>query len=58
MKQLLAAVVAGTFALVATAPVVGAEKVDPAVTKACKDKKAGASVMVGGKKVKCPAAKK
>ena len=58
MKQVLAVITAGTFALVAAAPVIGAEKVDPAVTKACKDKKAGSSVMVGGKKVKCPAAKK
>ena len=41
MKQLFAAVMAGTFALVAAAPVVAAEKADPAVTKACKGKKAG-----------------
>ena len=58
MKQLLAVVMAGTFALVATAPVIGAEKADPALAKACKDKKAGTEVMVGGKKVKCPAVKK
>jgi len=58
MKQLLAVVMAGTFALMASAPVVAAEKVDPAVAKACKGKKAGEEVMVGGKKVKCPAATK
>ena len=58
MKQLFAVAMAGTFALVAAAPVVGAEKVDPVVAKACKDKKAGSEVMVGGKKVKCPAATK
>jgi len=58
MKQLFAAVVAGIFALVATMPVIAAEKVDPAVTKACKGKKAGDEVMVGGKKVKCPEAMK
>ena len=58
MKQLFAAVMAGTFALVAAAPVVAAEKADPAVTKACKGKKAGDEVTVGGKKVKCPEMKK
>lgn len=58
MKQLLALVVAGTFAMIPTALVVAAEKVNPAVTKACKDKKAGSQVIVGGKKVKCPAAAK
>lgn len=58
MKQLVAVVMAGTFALMASTPVVAAEKVDPAVAKACKGKKAGSEVMVGGKKVKCPAAMK
>ena len=58
MKQLLAVVMAGTFAFIATTPVVAAEKASPALTKACKGKKAGSEVMVDGKKAKCPAAKK
>lgn len=58
MKQLLAVVMAGTFAFVATTPVVAAEKANPALTKACKGKKEGTSVTVDGKKMKCPAAKK
>jgi poly(3-hydroxybutyrate) depolymerase len=58
MKQLLAAVMAGTFAFVAAAPVVAAEKTDPALAKACKDKKPGSQVIIAGKKTKCPAEKK
>jgi hypothetical protein len=58
MKRLLAVILAGTFALITTAPAVAAEKTDPAIAKACKGKKAGTEVMVGGKKVKCPAATK
>ena len=58
MKELLAVVVAGTFALMATAPVAAAEKANPALTKACKGKKEGTNVTVDGKKMKCPAAKK
>ena len=58
MKQLLAIVMAGTFALAPTAFVIAAEKSDPAVVKACKDKKPGSQVIIGGKKVKCPAAAK
>ena len=58
MKELLAVVVAGTFAFMATAPVVAAEKANPALTKACKGKKEGTNVTVDGKKMKCPAAKK
>lgn len=58
MKQLLTAIVAGTFALVAVAPIIAAEKTDPALAKACKDKKPGAQVIISGKKTKCPAAKK
>jgi len=58
MKQLLAAVLLGTFALIATAPVVAADPSDKAIAKACKGKKAGTQVTVGGNKVKCPEAKK
>ena len=57
MKQLLAAVLLGTFALVATAPVVAADPSDKALAKACKGKKAGAKVTIDGKKATCPAAK-
>ena len=53
MKQLLAVVMAGTFGFIASAPVVlAAEKANPALAKACKGKKEGASVTVDGKKVK------
>ena len=74
MKRLLAAIVAGMFAL-STVPVVlaakhemkkdemkkeikKAEKKESPVAKACKGKKPGEEVTVDGKKVKCPAPKK
>lgn len=59
MKQVLAVLMAGTFGVMASAPVVlAAEKANPALTKACKGKKEGVQVTVDGKKMKCPAAKK
>jgi len=58
MKQLLAAVLLGSFALLATAPVVAADPSKEAIAKACKGKKAGAKVTIDGKKATCPAAKK
>ena len=59
MKQVLAVLMAGTFGVMASAPVVlAAEKANPALTKACKGKKEGTQVTVDGKKMKCPAAKK
>jgi len=70
MKKLLAAMVAGLFAL-STVPAVlaakhemkkettkAAPKKESPVAKACKGKKPGAEVTVDGKKVKCPAPKK
>ena len=70
MKRLLAAIVAGMFAL-STVPAVlaakhemkketpkAAPKKESPVAKACKGKKPGAEVTVDGKKVKCPAPKK
>lgn len=55
MKQLLAAVLVGSFTLIATAPVVAAEPSKDAIAKVCKGKKAGTQVTVDGKKLKCPA---
>ncbi|GEM_PF-5148467 len=57
MKQLFAAVLLGSFALAFTAPVIAADPSKEAIAKACKGKKAGAKVTIGGKKVTCPAAK-
>ncbi|HLF38907.1 MAG TPA: hypothetical protein VI545_04425 [Burkholderiales bacterium] len=70
MKKLLAAMVAGLFAL-STVPAVlaakhemkkettkAAPKKESPVAKACKGKKPGEQVTVDGKKVKCPAPKK
>jgi hypothetical protein len=75
MKKLLAAIVAGMFAL-STAPAVlaakhemekkerkketkkAAPKKASPLAMACKGKKAGEEVTVGGKKMKCPAPKK
>jgi len=58
MRKLLAVVLASTFALMVAAPVVAAGPSDKDIAKACKGKKAGTQVTVGGKKVKCPEAKK
>lgn len=58
MRQLLAVVLAGSFALMVAAPVVAAEPSKEDIAKACKGKKAGEEVTIGGKKVKCPATKK
>ena len=58
MKQFVAAVLLGSFALIAAAPVIAADANDKAIAKACKGKKAGTQVTIEGKKVKCPAAKK
>jgi len=58
MKQLVAAVLLGSFALIATAPVIAAGPSEQAIAKACKGKKPGTQVKVEGKKLKCPAAKK
>jgi hypothetical protein len=59
MSKLLPALIAAAFAVVTVAPVAFAQekKSDP-MADACKGKKAGDEVTVGGKKVKCPAAKK
>ncbi len=57
MKQLFAAVLLGSFALAFTAPVIAADPSKEAIAKACKGKKAGAKVTIGGKKVTCPEAK-
>ena len=70
MKRLLAAIVAGMFALSAAPAVLAAKhemkkettkaapKKESPVAKACKGKKPGEQVTVDGKKVKCPAPKK
>ena len=61
MKRLLAAIVAGMFALSSVPAVLAAKhemKKESPVAKACKGKKPGAEVTVDGKKVKCPAPKK
>jgi hypothetical protein len=59
MTKLLSALVAATFAVASLTPVAfAAEKKGDALADACKDKKAGDEVMVDGKKMKCPAAKK
>lgn len=70
MKRLLAAIVAGMFALSATPAAFAmkhemkkettkaAPKKESPVAKACKGKKPGEEVTVGDKKVKCPAPKK
>ena len=57
MKLPLVAVLVGTFALMLTAPDVAADSNAKKIAKACKGKEAGTEVTVGGKKVKCPAAK-
>ena len=58
MKYLLVAVLAGAFTLMLTAPDVAADSSAKKLAKACKGKTAGTEVTVGGKKVKCPEAKK
>lgn len=62
MTKLMSAVLAA-FAMATVSPVVFAQAKDAkadakaAVEKACKDKKAGDTVKVDGKDVKCPEAK-
>ncbi len=58
MKKFLTSLMALTFvaALGMSTAVLAAK--DDALTKACKDKKAGDTVKVDGKDAKCPAAKK
>ena len=65
MKRLLAAIVAGMFALSVAPAVLAAKhemkkdemKKESPVAKACKGKKPGDEVTVDKKKVKCPEAK-
>ena len=57
MSKLITTVLAAAFAAVALTPVAFAAEKDDAVAKACKGKKPGTEVTVGGKKVKCPEAK-
>jgi len=56
MSKLLSMLLAAAFAVVTVAPVAFAQekKADP-LAEACKGKKAGDEVTVGGKKEKCPA---
>ena len=67
MSKLISAVLAAAFAVATVSPVAFAqEKKEPskaapsktALEDACKGKKAGDTVKVDGKDVKCPAAKK
>ncbi len=59
MKKILSALVAATFAVASLYSVAfAADKKGESVADACKGKKAGEEVMVDGKKVKCPEAKK
>ena len=65
MSKLISAVLAAAFAVATVSPVAFAqEKKDKAASskaafeEACKGKKAGDTVKVDGKDVKCPAAKK
>ena len=65
MRKLISAVFAATFAMATVSPVAFAQtKQDKAATSkaaleaACKGKKAGDTVKVEGKDVKCPAAAK
>ena len=55
MTKLLSALLAGTFALATSATF--AQSAD-SIADACKGKKAGEEVTVGGKTVKCPEPKK
>jgi hypothetical protein len=57
MTKLLSVLLAGTFAIATLTPVAFAQSSD-AVADACKGKKAGEEVVVGGKTLKCPEPKK
>jgi hypothetical protein len=56
MTKLLSALLAGTFAVATLTPLAYAQS--DSIADACKGKKAGEEVVVGGKTVKCPEAKK
>lgn len=59
MTKLLSALAAATFALTSLTPIAfAADKKGDAMADACRDKKAGDEVIVAGKTMKCPAAKK
>ncbi len=59
MKKFLTSLMALTFvAALGMSTAALADKSAEALTKACKDKKAGDTVKVDGKDAKCPAAKK
>ncbi len=58
MKKSLITLFALTFSLAFGSTVFAAAHMAEATAKACKDKKAGDMVKVGGKDVKCPEAKK
>ena len=55
--RLLSALAAATFAVASFTPLSFAAEKDT-ITDACKGKKAGEEVTVGGEKMKCPAPKK
>ena len=57
MMKLLSTLAAATFAVASLTPVAFAAEKDP-IADACKGKKAGEEVTVGGEKVKCPAPSK
>lgn len=58
MKKILMSILALAFGLGISTSVLAAKHTNEALAKACKGKKAGDTVKVDGKDMKCPAAKK